>query len=263
MKEFIRLNIFYFIVYGHCNQLVEPGKLIFEGGGRIKGGKYGFTNFGESTTDFGMPLADFSAPKRFIGMNEKQMYYQMLREGLTVRDLFRQIASKEKVVAKYAYPKYGGYTADTCGYYNPNQRVILDNNTNPQTSSTGDNHGGPAEVWIDNVRTSHISNLMGAQPEVLSRKKYNCKKSFCRYKWYWIAFRADQTKTPREPNGPTVQIWVQCALIKGNGKDPISVRPTGIFLNDPRAVGTENANIPVNKKNAAIFINKSEIEIKA
>lgn len=242
----------------HCNQIAPTRSIQYEGGRKPqRSSRDNFSNLGYSSARFAAPLGDWPAPERFVGMNEPEMYAQMLKEGKSVRDLFNEIADKEVVKFKYESPTYGGYEKNTCGYYDPKQKVILSED-NPQTTSTGNNHGGPAEVWIDDIRTSHISNLMGAQPEVLDRSKYNCAKDYCNYRWYWLAFRADQKSAAL---GPTVQMWVQCAMIKGNGETPIPVRPTGKWLKDPREKGTENDNVPINKLGHPVTPNDSEIRV--
>jgi hypothetical protein len=215
------------LVSAHCGQLVAPDKIEATNGDKIKHGKYGFKSIGQSSTDFDLPIADFHAPKDYIGLNEEESYKKMLADGLSVKDLFKQVVSNADVAAHYDALRYGGFTAETCGYFDPEFEVKIAEDTHPQTSTTGNNHGGPAEIWIDDVMTHHTSNLMANQPEVLSRAKYNCNKDSCLYKWYWIAFRADQKK-------PTFQMWVNCARIKGNGKAPIPVEPTGLWRDDPR-----------------------------
>ena len=251
------MAVIFSLVSAHCGQLVESRKIRTEDGDRIKGGKYGLSAIGQSTTHFGQPLGDFRAPSRYRGVKPEKLYAKMLEEGLTVKDLFEEVVENQKVVLKFDEPKYGGYNRGTCGYYDPNLRVVIDEDTNPQSSSTGNNHDGPAEVWIDDVRTSHISNLMAPQPEVLDRKKYNCNKDWCDYRWYWIAFRAHHTV---ETSGSSFQMWVQCAKIKGNGNDPIPVETTGVWMEDTRDPKTKNDNIAENKVGLEITPNPSERE---
>jgi hypothetical protein len=220
------------LVSAHCGQLVAPDKIKATNGDKIKVGKYNFKSIGQSCAAFGLPIGDFAAPKDYVGLNEEKSYFKMLNDGLTVKTLFEQVVANENVVAHYANPEYGNFTADTCGYFDPNFEVEIAEDTNPQTSTTGNNHGGPAEVWMDGVMTHHISNLMYQQPEVLSRNVYNCNQESCLYKWYWIAFRADQPV-------PTFQMWVNCARVKGNGKAPMPVEPTQKWLVDPRGSGKD------------------------
>jgi hypothetical protein len=231
------------LVSTHCGQLVAPDKIKATNGDKIKHGKYGFKTIGQSTAESGIPLGDFKAPKEYVGLNEEESYMKMVNDGFSVKDLFNQ-AVQNDVVKHYEYPKFGNFTADTCGYYDPEFEVEIAEDTNPQTSTTGNNHGGPAEVWIDGVMTHHISNLMYQQPEVLSRDTYNCDKEYCLYKWYWIAFRADQPV-------PTFQMWVNCARIKGNGKSPIPVEPTPMWLNDPRG---EHPNLYIKPNDVSLPI---------
>jgi hypothetical protein len=219
------------LVSAHCGQLVAPDKIEATNGDKIKHGKNRFKTIGQSSTHFARPLGDFKAPADYVGLNEEESYKKMLADGLSVKDLFKQVVTNE-VFKHYDNLTYGGFTAETCGYFDPEFEVQIDEDTNPQTSTTGNNHGGPAEVWIDDVMTHHISNLMYQQPEVLSRDVYNCHKESCLYKWYWIAFRANQ-------GAHTFQMWVNCARIKGNGKVPFPVKPTGKWMDDPRGDGTD------------------------
>ena len=210
------------LVNAHCGQLVEPGKLKSTNGERINNSPKGWEAFGQSVAKFALPLGDWRAPERYSGMNEKEAYNQMIKEGKSVRELFNEVIVNQKLVEKQDVP-FDGYKHETCGYFDPTFQVELDENTNPQSSTTGNNHHGPAEVWIDDVRTHHTSNLLSNQPEVVARSKYNCNKDWCQYRWYWIVFRADQ-KTE------AFQMWVNCAMIKGNGKNPVPVKPTGIWV---------------------------------
>jgi hypothetical protein len=181
-------------------------------------------------------------------MKQEEMYYKMVKES--VKDLFKETVENSKIITPYDDPKYGEYTPETCGYYDPTFKVEIAEDTNPQTSTTGNNHDGPAEVWIDGVMTHHTSNLMSTQPEVLSREKYNCDKDWCEYRWYWIAFRASQKI-------PMLQMWVNCALIKGNGKSPIPVEPTPLWRSDPRGTGIITY-LPKNLESLAVSYNPSE-----
>jgi hypothetical protein len=169
------------LVSAHCGQLVDPKKSRATNGDKIKYGKHGFKTIGQSSTDSGIPLGDFLAPDDYVGLNEEESYKKMLADGLSVKDLFKQVVTND-VVKHYDPPGNGGFTAETCGYYDPEFEIEIDEDTNPQTSTTGNNHAGPAEVWMDDVMTHHISNLMYQQPEVLSRNVYNCNKDSCFYK---------------------------------------------------------------------------------
>jgi hypothetical protein len=255
------------LVSAHCGQLVEPGKLVAVNGEKFKYGKFGFSTFGQSSAPFARPLADWTAPARYGSKGPEEVYKQMLEEGMSVKDLFIKTATEETVVRTFDHPPEanGGYGnlsmgGDTCGYYDPTFQVeLLD--TNPQSSSTGNNHIGPAEVWIDDVRTHHTANLLASQPEVLSREKFNCNKDWCQYKWYWIAFRAEHNGGVSKSS---FSMWVNCAMIKGNGKAPIPHRPNGQWAEDPRgdyrkgAYVNFNTDVPDNKIGLPISVITTE-----
>jgi hypothetical protein len=178
----------------------------------------------------------------------------MLKDKMTVMTLFQKVIASENVVPSKSYYK-GVISKDpkSCGFWDPKYVVEIAADANPQSTTTGNNHYGPSEVYIDGVRTSHLSNLHGAQPEVLSRDKFNCQKDLCEYRWYWIVFRGHQKSKPH------FQMWVQCAMIKGNKKVAIEVEPTGIFIEDPRkASGAGKLTSTKNKIGLPVFANKSE-----
>jgi hypothetical protein len=242
------------LVNGHCGQQVET-KGIKAGNGMIKQGPGGeFSSLGApKVKQWKTPLADYSPPAAYLKLDKPACYAKMLADKMSVRTLFEAV-TKEKIVKNYYQAGGNKYEPQTCGVWDPKFMVEISENTHPQSTTTGNNHNGPAEVWIDDVMTSHISNLHGAQPEVLSREKYNCNKASCLYRWYWIVFRADQKP-------PHFQVWVQCATIKGNGKSPISVQPTGNWLVDPRFIGKKGntkVNPTPNKPGAEISKNNSE-----
>jgi hypothetical protein len=246
------------LVFAHCGQVVEKGKIkaINKPNNKAKMMNLGkvFTALGATyINNFRSPLGDWKAPKQYIGLKPDKAYAQMLQDKMTVRDLFESVIAKEKIVENHYQGEYG---PNTCGFWDPDYIVEIPLDANPQSTTTGNNHNGPAEVWMDDVRTSHISNLHGAQPEVLSRHKYDCNKEYCVYRWYWIAFRGHQ-------KNPTFQMWVQCAKVAGNNKSPIQVEPTGKWLVDPREATTPNGSdgklVPTeNKVGLAISDNSSE-----
>jgi hypothetical protein len=244
---------------------VETGK-IKAGNGydnkELKRTTDGFTRLGVSELeDWKTPLGgtiylclDWQAPERYHGLNKPSSYALMLKDSMTVRSLFESVVANEKLVKEQGKPN-NGYGPNSCGFWDGEYVVEIDQDANPQTSTTGDNHEGPAEIWIDDTLTSHISNLQGSKPEVLSRHKFNCNKESCLYRWYWIVFRADQKN---DGNGPAFQMWVQCAMIAGNNKDPIEVKPTGIWLADTRENKDQRAK---NKIGLPISANPSEREV--
>jgi hypothetical protein len=241
------------LVSAHCGQIVEDGKLTAVNGQAMpKSNADGMVAFGLSNAiRFARPLGDWRAPTRYLGKRPTEAYALMIQEGQSVRELFNEVTETEQLVLPWDKPR-DGYTNDTCGYYDPNFEVVLADDATPQSTSTGSNHNGPSEIWIDDVRTHHTSNLLASEPEVLSRDKYNCDKDFCLYKWYWIVFRSDQHNND---SGASFQMWVQCARIKGNGKVPVPVVPVGNWRDDPRP----NVNIiPVNKPNLKVTPNPDE-----
>jgi hypothetical protein len=243
------------LVYSHCGQVVETSKIKAVNGKSGKGKmmrKGEFSAIGATfINNFRSPLADWSPPKDYIGLKQPEAYAKMLKDNMTVMELFQKVIATEKIVKSY-YKGAISKDPETCGFWDPTFLVDIAADANPQSTTTGNNHDGPSEVYIDGVRTSHLSNLHGALPEVLSREKFNCKKKSCEYRWYWIVFRGHQKAKPH------FQMWVQCAMILGNKKDPIEVEPTGIFLADRRKSGGSKFPSVPNKVGLPVFANTSE-----